>query len=75
MVTLKRNPYPPHPLGPLLPFFFHGLRILDGSESFRFFSRLQQKSRSNSPMDDEIRACKKETNFDTARQDTSQTFT
>ena len=26
-------------------------------------------------MDDEIRACKKETNFDTARQDTSQTFT
>ena len=66
-----------HPVGPHLPFFSPFLRNLDGAGSFFvfFFRVLQQKTRSNSPMDDEIRACKKETNFDTARQDTSQTFT
>ena len=74
MVTLKRN-LPPRQAPS--PFLFHSLRNLDGAESFFVFCFrvLQQKTRSNSPMDDEIRACKKETNFDTARQDTSQTFT
>ena len=72
MVTLKKNPAPRAPS----PFLFHGLGILGGPESFPFFRVLQQNLGATVQwMTKFVPVRKKPIQFDTARQDNSQTFT
>ena len=56
-------------IGPDGKRLFRVSEFLTAQQVSSFFSRLAAKSRSASPMDDDIRAREEEANFDTARQD------
>ena len=63
MVTLTRN----HPTRAPPPFLFHGLRILDGAESFFvfFFASCSKNLEATVQWMTKFVPGKKETNFDT----------